>query len=178
MRKLFLLTLIFVLFALAASAEIPCQCGQESCRCFIQLGDEGPAVEVIQHALIAKGYLSAKDDGSCFDQRTVDAVRHFQEAHGLPTSGVMDDETLTLLLWGMLPEALDVAQPLSNGKAVWIPTDGGIKHHANVYCAPHLFTIHDPRLVSVRNALTLGYDPCKLCDPTGFNTDLSYYQLQ
>ena len=175
MRK-WLVILILIGICTAAYAEIPCQCGQSPCLCFIQLGDEGPAVEFIQSTLIAQGYLIAKADASTFDARTVQAVQHFQTDHSLPPTGVMDDETLTLLLWGMLPEELDQSQPLSIGLPVWIPTDGGEKHHRNVNCAPHLFLIRNPCLVSQRNAMTLEFPPCKICNPTGFDTDLSYYK--
>ena len=150
MRK-WLVILILIGICTAAYAEIPCQCAQAPCLCFIQLGDEGPAVEFIQNALITQGYLSAKEDASTFDARTVQAVQRFQTDHSLPPTGVMDDETLTLLLWGMLPEELDQTQPLTSTLPVWIPTDGGIRHHDTKSCSQ----MFDPRLVSQRNALLM-----------------------
>ncbi len=164
MRKMLLLLLCLCFCSCVARAEIPCQCGESACRCFIQLGDEGVPVEFIQHTLIEQGYLAAADDGSVFDERTQRAVLRFQEAHGLPLTGVMDDGTLTLLLWGMLPEELDLAQPESSALPMWVPTDGGIRHHDNRTCS----NMTDPRLVSQRNALAMGMLHCGRCKPDGY----------
>jgi len=67
MRRAPVFALMFLLLASFAAAEIPCQCNQTECTCFIQLGDEGPAVEFIQNALISQGYLSPGDDASSYD---------------------------------------------------------------------------------------------------------------
>lgn len=163
MRK-WLVILILIGICTAAYAEIPCQCAQTPCLCFIQLGDEGPAIEFIQNTLIAQGYLSAKADASVLDARTVQAVQRFQTDHNLPPTGVMDDETLTLLLWGMLPEELDQSQPLTSALPVWIPTDGGIRHHGIKSCSQ----MFDPRLVSQRNALLMNMLHCGRCKPLGY----------
>lgn len=165
MRKLFCLLCLLCLSVCTARAEISCICGQAECRCFIQLGDEGMPVEAIQNALVAQGYLAAKDDGSCFDERTYHAVIHFQTANGLPATGMMDDETLTLLLFGMLPDALDAAQPDSSNVMVWIPTDGGKRHHDRSTCSG----MSDPRLVSQRNALAMEMLHCGRCKPAGYS---------
>ena len=75
----------------------------------------------------------------------------------------MDDDTLTLLIWDMLPEELDRVMPLLSGKAntypdtVYIPTDGGKKRHASEQCSGML----DPRKVSIRNASAFKFDACK-----------------
>lgn len=171
MRKLTAGLLMLCLLCSAALAEITCICGNEACLCFIQLGDEGLAVEAIQEALKAQGYLAGNDDASVFDEKTQQATLAFQEANGLSPTGMMDDDTLTLLLWGLLPEALDQAEPAALGGAVWIPTDGGIKHHKRGSCCKML----DPRLVSQRNALLMGMEPCGRCKPDGFNTELTYF---
>ena len=178
MRRIFSIFLMLCTISVCAAAEIPCQCGREACLCFIQLGDEGTAVEFIQNTLVDKGYLAPRDDASAYDEKTVAAVKRFQEDNNLAPTGMMDDTTLTLLLWGMLPEELDAAQPGSIGAPVWIPTDGGTKHHREVDCAPHLFTINDPRLVSHRNAMALGFAACGICQPTGQDTDLTHYSAR
>lgn len=165
MRRVVLLCLVLALGCSVCHAEIPCVCLQEPCRCFIQLGDGGPEMEYIQHALIAQGYLNAKQDASLFDEHTLQAVLRFQQAHGLPETGVMDDETLTLLLWGKLPQELDEENPLSNGNPVWIPTDGGVRRHVKPTCS----RMHDPRRVSVRNAAMMDMQPCGRCNKGGKN---------
>lgn len=165
MRKIIIIALLLAMVFCTAQADMPCICGEEPCTCFIQLGDEGPAVEFIQHALIAQGYLSAHNNGAAFDAHTQQAVLRFQEAHGLPATGVMDDVTLTLLLWGMTPEELDQQDPLSNGNAIWIPTDGGIRRHWKRTCSK----MHDPRRVSVRNADLMDMQPCGRCNKNGIH---------
>lgn len=88
-----------------------------------------------------------------------------QQEHLLPTTGMLDDATLTLLLHGMLPESLDAAQPLSNGRMIYIPTDGGSRRHVKPTCSK----MSDPRIVSVRNAGILGFLPCGRCNKNGSN---------
>ena len=160
-----LVLLILILYFTVALAEIPCQCNLEPCLCFIQLGDEGPAVEFIQNALVSQGYLAPNDDASTFDEKTCQAVLRFQTEHALPSTGTMDDDTLTLLLWGMLPEALNESEPTSSTLPMWIPTDGGIRHHDNKTCSQ----MFDPRLVSQRNALAMNMLHCGRCRPFGYS---------
>ena len=169
MKKLLPVLLCFCLCCSICLAEIPCVCHHEPCTCFIQLGDGGHAMEYIQHALIDKGYLSQKNDAYLFDKATLNAVLRFQEAHHPPTTGMLDDDTLTLLLWGMLPEELDKEEPyrsdepLTNGRPIWIPTDGGIRRHFNPECSK----MEDPRHVSVRNAAKMDMLPCGKCNRGG-----------
>lgn len=159
----FLFLMCLCLLCAMALAEIQCECGQAKCICFIQLGDGGPEMEFIQHALIAQGYLHTHNDADRFDSHTLQAVLRFQEANGLPTTGMLDDQTLTLLLWGMLPDELDKAEPSSNGRPIWLPTDGGIRRHRNKACCG----MFDPRLVSVRNADLMNMQPCGICNRGG-----------
>ena len=158
MRRFLILLLILMLPVSMVSAEIACVCRSEHCICFIQLGDGGKAMESIQHALIEQGYLSKSDDAYLFDENTQKAVLRFQEANSLPMTGTLDDNTLTLLLWGMLPEELDQTMPF--GKAIWIPTDGGIRRHIKPCCCK----MFNPRCVSIRNAEKMGFDPCGICN--------------
>lgn len=160
LQRVLCLALCCGLLPLVARAEIACQCGQTPCACFVQQGDTGPAVEAIRQALVAQGYL--KDGkGSDFDENTAQAVRSFQAAHELDETGMLDDETLTLLLWGETPEALSAAQPLLGETVVWIPVVGGKKRHATPTCSG----MEHPRLVTVRNAEAMGMEPCKRCKP-------------
>ena len=163
MKRLFLITLCLCLICSICTAEILCQCAQEYCSCFIQLGDGGPVMEYIQHALIAQEYLSAVNDAHLFDDNTLQAVLRFQQTNALPATGMLDDVTLTLLLWGMHPKALDEAEPGTNGNPIWIPTDGGIRRHRNPTCCQ----MFSPRLVSVRNADLMNMQPCGICNRGG-----------
>lgn len=164
MRRLICCIMLLCLLSVCAAAEIPCQCGLEECLCFIQLGDKGPAVDFIQNKLIVHGYLSPNDIAADYDENTVAAVQRFQQDNNLPVTGTMDDETLTLLLWEMLPEALNAAQPDSSTLVVWIPTDGGIRHHDKDNCSG----MFEPRLVSQRNALAMNMLHCGRCKPPGY----------
>lgn len=164
MRHVCISFICLLLAACSVAAEIPCVCGMDKCQCFIQLGDEGMPVETIQNALVSQGYLAPNDDASAFDEKTLQAVLKFQEAHHLPLTGMMDDETLTLLLWGVLPEDLGTLEPHSSSLIVWIPTDGGKRHHDTPTCSG----MHDPRLVTQRNALVMNMLHCGRCKPLGY----------
>ena len=163
MQKILMTILCLYLCFGICFAEVTCACQQEYCTCFIQLGDGGPALEYVQHALIAQGYLLQANDAYLFDEATLQAVLRFQEANSLPTTGTLDDVTLTLLLWNMLPDELDNAAPASNGRGIWIPTEGGIRRHINPTCS----NMSDPRLISVRNADFMDFQPCGKCNRGG-----------
>ena len=78
----------------------------------------------------------------------------------------LSNDTLTLLIWGVLPEALDARQPVERGRPetypdmVYVPTDGGQKRHSIRDCCDR----YDPRKVSIRNAARMGYDACEKCE--------------
>ena len=78
----------------------------------------------------------------------------------------MDDDTLTLLIWGILPNELDKVMPVQRydpstyPDMVYVPTDGGKKRHQGPECCD----MYDPRKVSIRNAAALRYDACKICE--------------
>ncbi|MCP4327995.1 MAG: hypothetical protein GY791_06110 [Alphaproteobacteria bacterium] len=58
----------------------------------LQNGDEGPAVELLQRALAAKGFSPGAIDGD-FGGKTDTAVRAFQRATGLTADGIAGDDT-------------------------------------------------------------------------------------
>jgi peptidoglycan hydrolase-like protein with peptidoglycan-binding domain len=62
----------------------------------LQFGDSGPEVTRLQEDLIAVGCFSDVADGS-FAQSTFDAVVLFQSAVGLPTDGVVGQDTWSVL---------------------------------------------------------------------------------
>ena len=159
-----LLLISFIMPAQSAKAEsksyIHCDCLFGRCTCFIQQGDEGGAVKIIIQKLIEKGYLSKGTKKSIFSGIVENAVIKFQADNNLEQTGMMDDDTLTLLLWGIMPEELDKSYGSdAECKTVFIPTDGGKKRHSNDRCS----RMEDPRKVSDRNAEKLGFDPCKKC---------------
>ena len=168
MRRIRLLSAMVILLAFILSfgsslsegrSYIPCDCGSDPCECFIQLGDEGGAVKKIITILIEKKYLGKKTSKDMLTREVEKAIRQFQQDNNLDATGMMDDDTLTLLLHGVLPEQLDTMYPHSNCSTIYIPTDGGKKRHSNPECSG----MYDPRKVSDRNAEELGFDPCKKC---------------
>lgn len=72
----------------------------------LKYGDKGPDVKELQADLMKLGYDLPKygTDGD-FGKETEKAVRKFQQEHGLPEDGVMDDEDYSALF-----AALDVAR--------------------------------------------------------------------
>ncbi len=160
MRKLTLWLLLLALLGvpLAGFAEIECICGLESCSCFIQEGDEGIAVEGVIDALAAQGYLHSSKFAA-FNKDVQSAVIKLQQKFGLPETGMIDDDTLSCLLWGMTAEELDDDDPKLLATLVWVPTDGGKRAHLKEECSG----MHAPRLMTLRNAVTLGIAPCGRC---------------
>lgn len=151
--------------ATGSQSYIPDDCGKARCTCFIQLGDAGGMVRGIVELLKEGGYLDNNTRAAQFTPAVEAAVIALQRANGLPPTGMMDDDTLTLLVWGMLPEALDRAMPVRADDpstfpdTVYVPTDGGDKRHFDPECSD----MYDPRKVSIRNAQALGYEACKKC---------------
>ena len=156
---------VMILFSLSpswasASEKITCDCHVVPCVCFIQQGDEGPFVSAVIRLLKEKGYCGPKQKISIFDEGVLDGVMALQKEFGLEETGMLDDETLTALIFGMLPEELDGAEPLSKGDLNWVPTDGGDQRHRLPTCSSML----TPRKVSIRNAEALGFPACQTCN--------------
>lgn len=148
--------------ALARESVPPgCACGLTPCVCFLQAGDEGGAAEAVIIALKQQGYLALKHLKGVLSKDAASAVAAFQTERGLPATGLLDDDTLTRLLWGMTPEELNIARPDTAPDMVYIPTGGGTRRHAKPACSG----MDSPRRVSVRNAELMGFLPCKRCKP-------------
>lgn len=111
------------------------------------------------HICINRCYISSNARIEIYDDAIVDAVKQFQANKNLPDTGMMDDETLTQLLWGISVNELDELYPMLNPNSMWIPTDGGKRRH----CDPLCCDMYDPRLISIRNADVIGMYPCKRC---------------
>ncbi|MBR3494354.1 MAG: peptidoglycan-binding protein [Clostridia bacterium] len=145
-------------FCNCAYAHIPCECyhSPEECTCFIQLGDQGKAVEGIIHELQKQGYLGKLRKKAEFTAEVRQAVVQFQEEHDLECNGYMDDETLSVLLTGSMSEI--------ESAYGFVPTDGGRKYHSNPYCC----SMDYPRRISCVNARILGIVPCLKCSRDGY----------
>ena len=108
MRKLCLI-LLLVLLALSAVCvaengdPFQCTCGfdaqmGETCACFLQKGDTGPAVNGVIEHLKEKGYLPFSHARGVFDEEVTESIRRFQRDLDLNETGVMDHETMSYLL--------------------------------------------------------------------------------
>ena len=62
----------------------------------IRPGDEGDQVRALQQALVTLGYDPGEADGN-YGPATVEAIREFQTATGLPADGVAGPETLNAI---------------------------------------------------------------------------------
>lgn len=60
----------------------------------LRYGDKSPCLEEIKFRLFLLGDLKEYTSSDIFDKALFDAVKSFQERHGLPESGVIDSKTL------------------------------------------------------------------------------------
>ena len=65
----------------------------------LQKGDDADEITVLQRLLLEMNYLQAAPNGE-FDKNTISAVKSFQKANGLKSSGSADAETIQMLLSG------------------------------------------------------------------------------
>ena len=90
---------------------------------YLELGDSGSQVKILQNRLIVLGYLSGTADGE-FGETTEAAVKAFQSRNGLDNDGVAGPTTLTKLYSSSARKASSVAghlgslRPGMNGTAV------------------------------------------------------------
>lgn len=164
-RPAFRLVCVLLVFLLllpagaSASKYIEDNCGQSPCTCFLQEGDEGLAVQGAIKLLRKQKYL--KGSPAQYTSEVTKAVEALQSYYGLKKTGMLDDDTLSCLIWGMTANELSNAQPRSSASEVWVPTNGGKKRHRIPVCSG----MDSPRKMSVRNAEALGLQPCKKCNP-------------
>lgn len=175
-RILIILILLTFLSSLIerAFAYIPCMCNNppDQCTCFIQLGDQGLAVQLIIEVLQERGYLQKTNKSKEFTPEVRQAVIKFQTDHNLEQTGWMDDETLNELLCNILPDTSEKYSKQYMDAICYVPTDGGQKYHADPFCSDMI----NPRMISRINAVSLGIEPCgkKSCKRT---TPLTYSAL-
>ena len=155
MKKLLYL---IVLGALILSSFIPAQAvklinnmqviERLSSNSLIQLNDGGMSIKRIIAQLIDKGYLIKGYKSAIFSEEMQKAVISFQSDNDLECTGMMDNETLTLLLQGRKETQCPIY--------VFIPTDGGKRYHGNPFCSGMTY----PRVVTLENAKALGFTQC------------------
>ena len=151
--------MLLTLVCTGALALVRHDCREKNCVCFIQRGDMGPGVAAIARRLRAMGYLKTDKTVSTFTKELDEAVRAFQKDHRMKADGLMTDNTLTWLLYGLGANDMDREYPLSDGRQVWVPTDGGTRFHTRPDCSGMSYA----RKLSLRNALALGFEPCSRC---------------
>lgn len=135
----------------------------------LKSGMKGDAVWAAQQALFALGYLEATPDGT-YGKATVAAVKQFQKSNHLKADGIAGALTLSALY---SEDAIPfVAAPTATPKAknattkatvyVWIPKSGKCYHKKE-----HCSNMKNPTLVTMQEAIDMGYTPCSKCKPGG-----------
>lgn len=164
MKRLIALLMIAVcLLAVPVVAEKvgkDCACRETTCICFLQLQDEGAAMRGVIALLKEKGYLTDGRIKVTYTAKVEEAIKAFQAAKGLESTGLLDDETLTQLIWDMSSTELDAEKPLLSDDIVWVPTGGGEKYHGKINCSG----MEKPRKMTRRNADALQIEPCRRCN--------------
>jgi len=156
LRKALLLTLVF---AVSLCSFVPTYAENTeytqqivdglSSSSLLQLKDGGMAIKGLIDHLEEKGYLQKGYTSQEFTEEIEHAVKRFQSDNGLEPTGMMDNTTLTLLLQDRKESIIPIY--------VFIPTDGGKRYHGNPYCSEMSY----PRIVSLENAITLGFTQCR-----------------
>lgn len=173
MKRLFLILLCLLMLFSALSEEeernlFACDCGfdaekDEVCKCFLQEGDIGPAVNGVIERLKERGYLPFSHARGVFDREVTEAVMQFQRDADLNETGVFDHDTLTfLLLDEVFADIFFVAE--EEAALAWVPTDGGDHVHDNKECSNMIA----PRKISEKNAAALGIERCEHCLKDGW----------
>lgn len=91
----------------------------------LEPGDTGPEVVALRDRLIAMGYLG-RTATARYDAAVVEAVRRFQEAHGLEVDGVAGASTLAEV--NTPAEARLQAVLVALERERWLPRDRGARH--------------------------------------------------
>lgn len=91
----------------------------------LEPGDSGNAVIALRNRLITMGYLERTNTRN-FDADITEAVRQFQEAHGLNADGVAGTETLKQINVGVAERLQSVLVALERER--WFNTDRGKRH--------------------------------------------------
>lgn len=111
-------------------------------------GSRGDGAKRLQERLIELRYLSGAADGE-FGNKTEAAVKDFQINNGLSADGIAGQKTQEALF-------SDSARPQT---WVYIQPGTGEKYHSKSTCS----NMTDPILVTLREAISKGYDSCGRC---------------
>ena len=152
------LVCFFTAFSEENKSTLLCDCSEETCICFLQEEDIGPAVQKVIVYLKERGYLSQEHSRGVFDAEVTLAVMRFQKDQDLEQTGMLDNATLTKLIFDGLPESMYMWNEKSE-ILLWIPSDGGVCKHLN----PDCYGILNPRKISMLNAEALMLDACDHC---------------
>lgn len=166
-RCVCLICIAWILLACAsAQTQVPieCDCNASPCRCYLQLGDEGAATRAVITLLKEQGYMADSRIKATYTESVEMAVKAFQRAHQLPESGQLDDQTLTLLVYGSY--ALNVPEGMKC--VVWVPSNGGEKYHRASVCKRLRIQMINPRKITLNNAVGLGMQARGLCKPPSY----------
>ena len=87
----------------------------------LTIGDKGPLVQQLQFYLKDLGYFTEEPNGE-FGESTAAAVRSLQSRKGLPTDGVMNTETWTVLTTEYQVNSLDLSVPEGSAADLPAPT--------------------------------------------------------
>ncbi|RBI84929.1 murein L,D-transpeptidase [Rhodosalinus halophilus] len=91
----------------------------------LEPGDTGSAVVALRNRLIAMGYMR-RSASAAYDGALVEAVRAFQEAHGLEADGVVGEETRAAINTPARERLQSVLVALERER--WLPRDRGARH--------------------------------------------------
>ena len=94
----------------------------------VNFGDVSDSVHALQVRLIELGYLEEGTDDGSFGPMTRDALSLFQENNSLPVTGVLDEETLTVLRSIHAQTAYGYTVPQIRAMNVEAETEPGHEH--------------------------------------------------
>lgn len=94
----------------------------------MRTGDTAPEVVALRRRLLASGDLDAGDDsgGELFDAALEEAVKRFQDRHGLGSDGVVGAKTLTALAAPVAERVHQIELNLERWR--WLPRDLGRRY--------------------------------------------------
>ena len=147
----------------------------ETASMLLKRGDRGENVRQIQSRLISLGYLNDSADG-IFGAKTEAALIAYQAAAGLPETGECDYNTYISLnspsapsAPAAAPTAVPTQEPREDnygGSAPYIGNrNTGKFHRSSCSSVDQMNESNKVSLYSREEAISMGYDPCKRCNP-------------
>lgn len=162
-RFVSLVLVLLMCFAALSEAAVkqpeflPCVCGFEECVCFAREGDTGYLVQTARSLLFEMNLLDKLHPQAKFDENMKTALLDFQELKGLDRTGLLDDETLTMLF------ATEHEMLIPDVRCFYVPVNGGQELHISSVCSGMI----DSRMVSARSGMYLCHEGvtrlCRVC---------------